>query len=166
MRNTPATSAGSRKKLLFPLGLLAVLALAGCASTPVAPLAQPAAGTEGEVIVFREYAFAAGGVGVTVGAGGSGFVVLANDQKVRARVPAGEYEIFAQARTAEPSKVRIQVAKGETVCLRTSANPNTFGKVLIPPVLMLTGYHFYLDRVPCPTEAELAKYKDVAVTYR
>lgn len=144
----------------------ALLVLAGCASRPVAPIVRAAPDTEGEVIVYREWAFAAGGVGVTVGAGGSGFVVLANDEKVRARLPAGEHEIFAQARTAEPSKVRVNVEKGATVCLRTSASPSTYAKTVIPITLMATGYHFYLDRVPCPTEAELGRYKDVAVTYR
>jgi hypothetical protein len=80
--------------------------------------------------------------------------------------PAGEQEIFVQARSAEPTKVRITVEKSSPVCLRTSANPNTYAKVVIPVTLILTGYHFYLDQVPCPSPEELAKYKDVSVTYQ
>jgi hypothetical protein len=108
----------------------------------------------------------AGGVALKVGSGASAFANLENSEKVRAMFPAGEHEIFVQARSAEPTKVRITVEKTVPVCLRTSANPNTYAKVVIPITLILTGYHFYLDQVPCPPPAELAKYKDVPVTYQ
>jgi len=146
--------------------LIAAVALAGCASGPVSPLSRPSPESQGEVIVFRESAFVAGGVALKVGSGASPFANLENSEKVRAMFPAGEHEIFVQARSADPTKVRITVEKSAPVCLRTSANPNTYAKVVIPVTLISTGYHFYLDQVPCPPPDELAKYKDVPVTYQ
>ena len=152
----------------FPLLILLMtaLALASCSSTPIAPLTRPLPDAQGEVIVFRESAFAAGGVGLTVGAGASAFANLGNGEKVRALLSAGEHEIFVQARSAEPTKVRVSVQTGAPLCLRTSSSPSTYAKVIVPIALIVSGYHFYLDQIPCPSSEELAKYKDVAVTYK
>ncbi len=144
----------------------AVSVLAGCASAPITPLARPSADLQGEVIIFREYAFAAGGVGVAVGTDKAAFAIISNDEKVRALLPVGSQELYVQARSAEPTKLHVNVQKASPVCLRTSANPNTYAKVVIPLTLIVTGYHFYLDKVPCPSSEELAKYKDVPVTYK
>lgn len=154
------------KTTLLPVILLAALALGGCASVPVTSLARPSMDAGGEVLVYRESAFAAGRVGLTVGVSGSAFAILGNSEKVRVMLPAGEHEIFVQARSADPSKARVTVQKGGTVCLRTSSNSDAYLKALIPITLAVTGFHFYLDKVPCPPEEELAKYKDIAVTYR
>lgn len=142
------------------------VALAGCASAPVSPLTRPGTESQGEVIVFREYAFAAGGVGLAVGANNSAFASIGNDEKVRAAFPLGSQEFFVQARSAEPTKLLVNVQKESPVCLRTSASPSTYAKVAVPIALIATGYHFYLDEVPCPAKEELAKYRDVPVTYR
>jgi hypothetical protein len=148
--------------LLLPIAAT----LAGCASAPLVPLDRPSPEKRGEVIVYRESALAAAAVGLTVGTGANAFAVIGNDEKVRALLPTGEHEVFVRARSAEPSKVRVNLRNGETVCLRTSSSPSTYAKVLVPITLIATGYHFYLDQVPCPAQAELSKYKDVAVTYR
>ena len=150
---------------MLPAILLAA-ALAGCASVPIAPLPSVPPGASSEVVVYRESAFAAGGVGLAVGSSGHAFAVLANAEKVRARMPPGEHEIFVQARSAEPTRQRVKLSPGRTVCLRTSASPSTLAKVLVPITLIATGYHFYLYEVPCPPESELGKYKDIPVTYR
>jgi hypothetical protein len=147
------------------IALLTALALGGCASAPVAPLPRPASEMVGEVVIYRESAFAAGGVALAVGTRGSAFAVLGNAEKVQIRLSAGEHEIFVRARSAEPSRIRVNVKTGTTVCLRTSSSPDTYAKTVVPIVLMVTGYHFYLDEVPCPLHAELAKYKDVLVRY-
>ena len=60
----------------------------------------------------------------------------------------------------------LTVRKDGVTCLRTSSSPSTYAKVVVPIVLMVTGYHFYLDEVPCPADEVLAKYKDVEVAYR
>ena len=153
-------------KTLLPLLVLSIVTLAGCASTPVQPLARPSSDMRGELVVYRESAFAAGAVGLTVGASGSAFAVLGNSEKVTALLPTGDHEVFVQARSAEPTKVRVNLRNGGRVCLRTSSSPSTYAKVLVPITLITTGYHFYLDQVPCPTEEDLAKYKDVPVAYR
>ncbi|MFT3817534.1 MAG: hypothetical protein QM750_07910 [Rubrivivax sp.] len=65
-----------------------------------------------------------------------------------------------------PNVVRIVLREGVTHCLRTSASPSAYLKVIVPIVFMTTGYHFYLDEVLCPESSELAKFKDVFVTYK
>lgn len=144
----------------------AVVTLAGCASAPLMPLTRPNVDSQGEIVVFREYAFAAGGVGLTVGANNAAFASLGNTEKVRAFLPLGSHDLFVQARAAEPTTLKVNIQPGSLVCLRASANPSTYAKVVIPITLMVTGYHFYLDEVACPSTQELAKYKDVQVTYK
>lgn len=148
--------------LLFAAGFL----IAGCTSNPVFPLAKPSKELQAEVVVFRESAFAAGGVAATIGVDGKPFVNLSNDEKARVVLSAGEHEIYVQARSAEATRLRVSLAKGETICLRTSASPSTYAKVVIPITLIATGYHFYLDKVPCPSDDVIAKYKNVAVAYQ
>jgi len=140
--------------------------LAACTTAPVVPLPRPSPEAKGEVVVYREAAFAAGGVALSIGSGSSAFALLANSEKVRAAFPVGKHEIYVQAGSAEPTKVRVTVQKGSVSCLRTSSSPSTYAKVVVPIVLIATGYHFYLDEVPCPPEGELSKYKDVPVSYQ
>lgn len=146
--------------------LCATIGAAGCASTPTQPLREPAADARALVLVFREPAFAAGGVSLSVGVDGKRFVNLDNGEKSVARISAGTHEILVQARSAEPTRLQITADKQQQICLRTSASPGTYAKAALPPVLMITGYHFYLDQVPCPDAAELSKYKDIPVAYQ
>jgi len=149
---------------LATAGLLLTL-LAACSSVPLKPLPAPVAGESGEVVIYREWAFAAGGVGLTVGVEDVGFVTLSNSEKVSAKLSPGTREVFVQARSADPTRLRVNVRKGEIVCLRTSASPSTYARAVIPVVLIVTGYHFYLDEVPCPSVSELAKYEEVSPSY-
>lgn len=151
-----------RTFLLLPI----TLALCACASAPVQTLVRPPADTQGEIVVFRESAFAAGAVGLAVGVNGKPVAYLDNTEKVRLLLPAGPHSLYVQARSAEPTRVTVQVAPGTSVCLRTSANSNTHLKIIVPITLMTTGYHFHLDPVRCPSADELAKYKDNPVTYQ
>lgn len=154
-----------RKFALLPL-IATGLCMAGCASNPVFPLAKPSKELQAELVVFRESAFAAGGVAATVGVNGKAFVNLSNDEKAQVLLLPGEHEIYVQARSAEATRLRVSLTKGETLCLRTSASPSTYAKVVIPITLIATGYHFYLDKVPCPSDDVIAKYKKIAVTYQ
>jgi hypothetical protein len=156
----------SRTSLTFAFTFASACLLTGCASAPVLPLDRPSADAQGEVIVFRERAFAAGGVGLAVGANNAAFAHIANDEKVRVLLTVGSHEIFVQARSAEPTRLSVNVQKAAPICLRASASPGTYAKVVIPISLIATGYHFYLDEVPCPSAGELARYKDVPVTYK
>lgn len=146
------------------LGIATSALIAGCASNPTFPLVRPSARQQAEITIFRESALIAGGVTLTVGVDGKAFANLANDEKVKALVPAGDREIYVQARSGDPTKVKVSLAAGSSICLRTSSSPDTVAKVIIPITLMITGYHFYLDEVPCPSA--LDKYSNVAVAYQ
>jgi hypothetical protein len=140
--------------------------LFGCASAPTSPLQRSSSDSQGDVIIFREHAFAASLVDVTVSTGASRIAVLANNEKTTVSLPLGTNEISTQARSAQPTKVQVLVKKEAPVCLRTSASPSTYPKAILFPALIVTGYYFYLDEIPCPSQAELSKYKDVQVVYQ
>lgn len=146
--------------------LLAFAALmTACSSLPLQTLKEPPKDARAQVLVFRENAMAASLVSLTVGVNGQAFAMLGNDDKVSVALPPGPADVFVQARSAEPTRVRVDLAHGSTVCLRTSANPSAFAKALVPIALMTKGYHFYLDQVPCPAEDVLSRYKSVPVAY-
>ena len=146
--------------------LAAALALlTGCASQPLVAIPRPAATAQAEVLIFRESAFIAGGVSLAVGTGASAFAFISNSEYVSALLPVGEHEVFVQARAAEPTKVRLTLLHGSRTCLRTSSSSSTVAKVAVPILLIATGYHFFLDEVPCPSAEELVKYKQVSVNY-
>lgn len=145
---------------------IAVVWLVGCAVVPATPLVRPSPDAQGEVVVFREWAFVAGGLELTVGAGQDAFASLANSEKVHALFPVGRHEIFVRMKGAEPTRVEIDVRKGERICLKTIASSSTYAKVIVPVALMASGYHFHLDAVPCPSQSELDKYKGVSVSYQ
>jgi hypothetical protein len=146
-------------------GLAILLVVSGCSTVPVTPLARPATSNQAEVIVFRESSFIGGGVSLAVGKGDAAFAKIDNSEYVQVLLPEGKHEIFVRARSAEPTKLKVSFERGARVCLRTSSSPGTVAKVIIPITLVATGYHFYLDQVPCPTTEELSKYTLVPVSY-
>ena len=146
--------------LLFSLALLV-----GCSSQPIVAIRKPSPTAQAEVVVFRESSFIAGGVSLAVGTGTTAFASISNSEYVSANLPAGKQDIFVQARTADPTRIPLTLQNGSRVCLRTSSSPSTLAKVAIPITLIFTGYHFYLDEVPCPSTDELSKYKQVPVNY-
>ncbi len=143
-----------------------VLIAVGCSSLPVVPLSAPDVANRAEVVIYRVYAFNAGGVSLTVGTGGQAFANLNNTEYVAAFVPPGSRPFFVQARSADPTTFTVELKPGERACLKTEADPGNLGKVLLPPLLIATGYRFTLEQVPCPSEGEFAKYKRVNVEYR
>jgi hypothetical protein len=153
------------KTAILFLFVLVLTLLAGCASLPLTTISKPSPTAQAEVVIFRESSFIAGAVSLAVGNGTSAFAYIANSEYVSVNLPTGEQDIFVQARTADPTRVRLILQPASRVCLRTSASPSTLAKVLVPVTLMATGYHFYLDEVTCPSAEELAKYKQVFITY-
>ena len=143
-----------------------VLIAVGCSSLPVVPLSAPDVANRAEVVIYRVYSFNAGGVSLTVGTGGQAFANLSNTEYVAAFVPPGSRPFFVQARSADPTTLTVELKPGERACLKTEADPGNLGKVLLPPLLIATGYRFTLEQVPCPSESEFAKYKRVNVEYR
>ena len=144
---------------------IAIALLAGCASQPMVAIQKPYPSARAEVLIFRESSFIAGGVSLAVGTGGAAFAALSNSDYVIAEFPPGEREVFVQARTAKPTQVQVKLQHGSRVCLRTSASPSTLAKVAVPVALIATGYHFYLDEVPCPPPEGLSKYRLIPVSY-
>ena len=162
------TTLNSYRPLQASLGrilVLALVSLAGCSSQPIVAISKPSPTAQAEVVVFRESSFIAGAVSLAVGTGNVAFASISNSEYVSANLPAGEQDIFVQARTADPTRVHLILQRDSRVCLRTSSSPSTLAKVVIPITLIATGYHFYLDEVPCPSAEEFSKYKQVAVSY-
>ncbi len=149
---------------LLACTLAASLQLAGCVSTPTQTLPPPPTTSRGEIVVYRESAFVAGGVSLSVGVDERRFANLGNHELARAWLAPGAHEILVQARSAEPTRVKIQLDAGQTLCLRTSASPSTYAKVVMPISLITTGYHFYLNEQPCP--ADLGSYQAIPVVYQ
>ena len=150
----------------LPLFAATAFLICGCASNPTFPLVKPVPDTQSQLIVYRESSFIAGGVGLTVGTNNRAFATVSNGDKVAVMLPAGEHEVYVQARSAEPTKVKIKLTQGSTICMRTSSSSSTLAKLVIPVLLIATGYHFYLDEVPCPSSTELGKYGETPVTYQ
>ena len=146
--------------------LVVAASLTACASTPTLPLARPSAQQQAEVVVYRESSFIAGGVSLTVGVNGRAVANIGNSDKIRALLPAGEHEFFVQARSATPTKVKVQLEPGASVCLRTSSSASTLAKVAVPITLIASGYYFYLNQISCPPKTDLDKYKEVPVAYQ
>ena len=145
---------------------LVVLFATGCSSLPVVPLPTPDVANRAEVVIYRVYAFNAGGVSLTVGTGGQAFASLDNREYVAAFVPSGGRPFFVQARSADPTTLTLELKPGDRACLKTEADPGNLGKALLPPLLIASGYRFTLEQVPCPSEGEFAKYRRVNVEYR
>jgi hypothetical protein len=151
-------------RLIVPL--LSSGLLAGCVSPAVVPLPIPDPAASAEVLVFRAYAFNAGGVTLSVGIGGQVFARLDNTEYVVATVPAGSVSVFVQARSAEATVVNLELKPKARTCLLTEAAGSNLAKVLFPPLLMASGYRFSLSEVACPDAAELGTYQKIDVQYR
>ena len=151
----------TRVTVLFVASLLTA-----CASAPTFPLAKPSAQEQAEIVVYRESSFIAGGVSLTIGVNGKAIANVSNSDRIRVLLPAGEHEVFVQARSATPTKVKVQLERGAFVCMRTSSSASTLAKVAVPITLIVTGYYFYLDEVACPPKADLDKYKEVPIAYQ
>lgn len=80
-------------------------------------------------------------------------------------LPPGQHEIFVRARSAEPTRLQITLSRNAQVCLRTSSSPTTLAKTFVPVSLIVSGYHFYLDEMPCPSDQALDTFKLVPVNY-
>lgn len=137
----------------------------GCSTMPISRVAQSSPSSQAEVLVFRESSMIAGGIPLTVGADSAAFAALRNGEYVRVLLAAGDREVFVRARNAKPTKISIGLMQGSTTCFRASASPSTIAKVIVPGALLATGYHFFLEEMPCPGADELAKYRVVDVKY-
>ena len=111
---------------------IAVLVTAGCSSLPLSPLPSPDTSSRAEVLIYRAYAFNAGGVSLSVGIDGAAFAILGNSEYVTAWVAAGKHQVFVQARSADPTTLTVDARPRERVCLKTEADPATWERCCFP----------------------------------
>jgi hypothetical protein len=99
------------------IGMVAVLCsialTTGCTSLPLSALPELRADQSAEILVFRNSSFNAGLVSLTVGTGDKAFARLENDEYVRVQLPAGDVDLFVQARSAEPTRVKVSTKPGQ-----------------------------------------------------
>ena len=145
--------------------LVMTAALTGCASAPIVNPPLPDAANRAEVLVLRERAFNAGGVGLAFGVEARAHVTLGNGDYTSLFVAPGTHRFFVQARSAEPGVVSLTLKPGEKRCLRTSPDVGNLARTALPIAMMATGYLFGVEERPCPTPEELSKYSRVEVEY-
>ncbi len=146
------------KKLFIALSIL----LYGCTSlTPNMQLV-----TEGkpqsEILIYRDWAFHNGGVGLFVGVGDQYFVKLGNDDYVIANIDSGSYVFQAKAHASPPSELEIELASNTRVCLQGKPNSAALGAALMPIVATMIPA-FKLHVVNCPDNEFFEKYELVKI---
>ena len=133
---------------------------------PIGRLKQTDPENRAEIVIYRESSFNAGGVSLAVGIDGQAFATLGNSDYAAMFVRPGTYNFFVRARTAEPTTLKLEAKAGERRCLKTVADSTNVAKILIPIVLMASGYNFTLEEVKCQSESELAKLTRINVEYQ
>lgn len=151
-------------KLAIWLIVVFTTSLTGCSSKPISRLQAPDPSSRAEIVVYRESSFNAGGVPVSFGADGETYATLSNDEYTSIYFRPASYNFFVRARTADPTILKLDLKSAERRCLKTIADPVNLGKVLVPILLMSSGYRFRLEEVKCP-EKDLAKYSFIKIEY-
>lgn len=143
----------------------AAIALSAC--TP-AKLVRPQAVEEGrraEVMVFRDSQLNAGGVTMVLGVNDKEYAQMGTREYVRWFVQAGPQTIFVRSTQADkPFKLPVDLAAGSFTCLKASADPANFAKMLVPFVMHMTST-FMLEKVDCPTTALLDRFERLEIRY-
>jgi hypothetical protein len=153
-------------RTLIGAACLAALA-AGC--TPVKPtkLETPPAAERADVLVYRESAFNAGGIGMVFGANKVDFLEMGNNTYVEIPLRAGEYELFVRSTQADqPYVLKTALAPADKKCFRAYANPSNIGKAVLLPFAYYMGHTFLLDEVACPAAEALANYTRKEAQYQ
>jgi hypothetical protein len=150
---------------VLPLVVVFAVLLAGCASAPHVKPPLPEASNRSEVVILRDRALNAGGVGLTFGVDEQAYLTLSNGDYASVYVTPGTHRFFVQARSADPAVLSVDLKAGERRCLRTVADVANLGRAVVPLALMTMGYSFLLDEVKCPSNEELAKRPRVDVEY-
>lgn len=153
-------------KSRYLLSLCGLAVLAGCSSMPIGRLKQTEPANRAEIVIYRESSFNAGGVSLVVGIDGEAFASLSNSDYAAAFISPGAYTAFVRARSAEPTTLKLEIKAGQRRCMKTIADSGNLAKVLVPALLIASGYRFTLEEVPCPSNGELAKLSKVNVEYQ
>lgn len=153
-------------KSLTLLIVCAAASLTACAPAHISQLRKSTGSGNSEVLVYREYAFNAGGASLIFGIDKNDLVELYGDRYSILRLPVGEHTFFARSNGGDqPFSLQLQVKANERTCIKAFPNPANFAKSLMP-ISHLFGNSFLLERSACPTKEELAKFEQVLVTYK
>ena len=154
------------KKSRYLLSMCGLAVLTACSSMPISRLKHTEPGNRAEVVIYRESSFNAGGVSLALGIDGEAFATLSNSDYAAVYIPPGTYSFFVRARSAEPTTLKLEIKASQRRCMKTAADSENMIKVLVPVAMMVSGYRFTLDEVPCPSNGELAKLSRVTVEYQ
>jgi hypothetical protein len=141
-----------KKIMLIPL-----LALSGCASVATDAVLTHEGSPQGELLVYRESAFLAGGVGLYVGESDKYFFVLDNSEYAKVKIDAGEYVFQAKAHASPASELRVTVKPDQLTCLKGKPNSAVAAAMMIP-IVGNTVSSFVLEQVECPVNGVPAGY--------
>lgn len=113
---------------------------------------------QGELLVFREKAFLASGVGLYFGESDKYYFVLDNGGYSRVKIDAGEHVFQAKAHASPAFELRVNVQEGKLTCLKGKVNSIGWGVIMFPIIGNLVNT-FVLEQVECPTQESLVVLK-------
>ena len=137
--------------------LLSVL-ISGCASVSSDVKLTHEGVPQAELLVFRESASLAAGMGLYFGESDNYFFVLSNDEYARVKIDAGGHLFQAKAHASPAFELKLNLDPGKTTCIKGHANTAAAGAMLIP-IIGNTVSSFVLEEVDCPSEGVLKTYK-------
>ncbi|MCX2802495.1 hypothetical protein OQJ68_11930 [Microbulbifer thermotolerans] len=145
--------------------LLFITIAVGCAPARIVSIPAPAENEKSTLLVYRESAFNAGGVGLIFGADSRDYVKLGNSDYSEIELKNGHYKFFVRSDQADKPYILAEELKaGDKKCLKAYANPANLGKALVPLAYYMS-HTFLLEKIECPSEEELSKYRKVPVKY-
>ena len=145
------------KLVIKKLILATFMAITGCTSISNDVEVVTAGSSTSEILVYRESKFHASATGLYVGKNDKYFMKLKNGQFSTETINSGKHIFQAKADASPASTIDVELAPGETVCLKAEPNPETL-KAIAFPIIGNILPTFLLKKVDCPTEAELSEY--------
>ena len=139
----------------------------GCTSFQVKQLEIVNPDNRSEILVYRESALNAGGMGLIFGVNGDDYVKLRNDSYSFMYLKSGSYDLFVRSDQADQSyTLSVDLETGEKQCFRAYPNPSNIAKAIFLGLAYYMGNTFLLEKSECMTEDELKEYRSIAVQYK
>ena len=149
-----------------------VTTLAGCYGPPLVPSPSSTAANRSEVVFIRPEAANAALLPIAVGFDKGTLVVLRNAEYGLVALPASSYKFFVQVQTTplhglppEPTYLELRIAPAERTCIMALADPQNAWRAAVPGLTMLVGPKFSLEAAPCPSQSDLARYRQVTTRF-
>jgi hypothetical protein len=126
---------------------------------------KPLETNQSTLLVYREWAFNAGGADAVFGSAQKDWVALDTKSYVVLQIAPAPHEFFVRSTQADqPFVYKAVVSQGDTKCLRVFPNPNNFAKALAP-ISYMAGNTFMLEEAACPSPETLVGFSKKSVTY-